>query len=126
MSASTNTGSTMARKSEKEAKPKLTELQKAELKNESAFHSRYSHAFGWVRLYAPEGDVTEWNNLPWKVTYENSPDGPVTLNVKYQYVMEIFNSPGLMYPYKEFGAPDPVSTDTEEEVAVEGHDTNEA
>lgn len=63
------------------------------------FHERYSHIFGNVFLYSPSGPPKTWGEKPWILVTER--DGtnprPIQVQLKAEYAMEAFNSPGLIW-----------------------------
>ena len=65
-----------------------------------SFHERSSHLFGRITRYAPDAPPSEWGDLAWVITTEKSgrrgEDGPISVQIKAEYVMEVFNRPGFV------------------------------
>jgi hypothetical protein len=57
------------------------------------FHSRESHLFGVISLYAPNDAPNTWGDNPWILQTEKGPDGPLKYSIRPEYLMQAFERP---------------------------------
>lgn len=87
--------------------PEVTEELSVE---DKALMHRYSHVFGNVYMFPPEGvEPSEWGHHAWRITTDKDggrgdSSNPLDFYVKPDAALTIFNSPGLMHRQYEWDA----------------------